>query len=65
MHGCDGQNVLFSKVLTECLGFTFLLVTRLREMVTDWPVFGACPCFVFADQTLAIYSADRISDDVC
>jgi len=33
-------------------------------MVTDWPVFAACRCFEFADQTLAIYSAGRISGDV-
>jgi hypothetical protein len=31
-------------VLTDCVCFTWLLVTRFREVCTDWRVFGASPC---------------------
>jgi hypothetical protein len=46
-----------------CVCFTWLLVTRFREMCADWRVFGACLAVYLFEQQLPLYCIRMIVED--
>jgi len=49
-------------VLTECLGFAYNHMNRTIELYCGWGEFGVCPCFIFIELQMALYSTNTISN---